>query len=106
MDPIDRYAGQAITPELLRAEADRLDETPATGQASWAMGEAAALHRLAAAELERRETQRAAIDDATTELLASIDVEQSGFAWSADRTADAIDRLTKLVLPVRPEAAG
>jgi hypothetical protein len=46
--PGDRYIGQAITPELLRAEATRLDATNAGGAASWIMGEVAALLRLVA----------------------------------------------------------
>jgi hypothetical protein len=50
--PGDRYIGQAITPELLRAEATRLDATNAGGAASWIMGEVAALLRLTADQAE------------------------------------------------------
>jgi hypothetical protein len=44
----ERFAGKPITPSLLRGEADRLEDTPAAGAASWAMGEVAwLLHRVA-----------------------------------------------------------
>jgi hypothetical protein len=43
--PGDRYIGQPITSELLRAEATRLDATNAGGPASWIMGEVACLLR-------------------------------------------------------------
>ena len=49
--PGERFAGVPITAELLRAEALRLDATNAGGAASWALGEAAALLRLAADQL-------------------------------------------------------
>ena len=51
-EPGDRYNGQAITPELLRAEATRLDAVNAGGAASWAMAEVACLLRRAADEAE------------------------------------------------------
>jgi hypothetical protein len=50
-EPGDRYTGQAITPELLRAEATRLDAVNAGGAASWAMAEVACLLRRAADHL-------------------------------------------------------
>jgi hypothetical protein len=52
--PADRFRGVPITPELLRAEALRLDATNAGGAASWALGEAAALLRLAADQIPDR----------------------------------------------------
>lgn len=59
------------------------------------------------AELDAREEQRSDIESAATELLDAIAAEQPDFDWTADLTADAIDRLTKLVLPSpRPEATG
>jgi hypothetical protein len=52
--PRERYEGETVTPELLRSEAARFDDTPAGGAASWALGEASALLRLAAAALATR----------------------------------------------------
>jgi hypothetical protein len=56
--PGDRYTGQPITPELLRAEATRLDATNAGGAASWIMGEVACLLRRTADQLPPVEPDR------------------------------------------------
>lgn len=55
--------------------------------------------RTLAVELDRREDQRREIDAALSELLVTLAVEHPGFDWTTDRFADALDVLTKLVLP-------
>lgn len=71
----------------------------------WHAGPADRVEQLArtarrlAVELDRREAQRRETDAAVTDLLVAIALEHPGFDWTTERTVDAVDILTKLVLP-------
>jgi hypothetical protein len=85
--PGDRFTGQTITPELLRAEATRLDAINSGGGASWDIAEAACLLRRTADQLSTVDPDAGGSDPLADWPAADIDPEPTD-VWDLCRQWD------------------